>query len=367
MVTATVCVLVLSGASPADADPSPTPADIRAAKEKVKERSRELNRAQLRLANAKARLHELTAQAERRVEAYNGELVRLRAAENRHRTLSTSLDGARDEVEQVREQVGAMAAEQYSQSGLTVPMLTLLGAGSTFLRRASLVSQLGNEKSAAMRSLRASQRVYTILRDQAARALLQRRASAALAEHLKRQAAEAVAAQVRETKEIKAEQTELTGKLAAAKSRVERLRAERLRREQENQTVPGWARAASAGLGGVAARWALTQLGKPYVWAADGPRSYDCSGLTMRAWQRAGVGLDHWTGTQWTSGPHVPLNRLRPGDLLFFGRRTADPGTIHHVGIFIGRGRMVHAPQTGDVVRIASMWRHDLVGATRPA
>lgn len=119
-------------------------------------------------------------------------------------------------------------------------------------------------------------------------------------------------------------------------------------------------------LGDLAANWALTQLGKPYVWAAAGPRAYDCSGLTMRAWQRAGIGLPHWTGTQWSSGPQVALASLRRGDLLFFGRYTGDPGTIRHVGIYIGGGQMVHAPKTGDVVRIASIWRPHLVGVVRP-
>ena len=101
-------------------------------------------------------------------------------------------------------------------------------------------------------------------------------------------------------------------------------------------------------MGDVAANWALTQLGKPYVWAADGPDTFDCSGLTMCAWEQAGVRLDHWTGTQWNSGPHIPLDQLRRGDLVFFGRNTNDPDTIHHVGIYIGRGRMVEAPYTGD-------------------
>ena len=102
------------------------------------------------------------------------------------------------------------------------------------------------------------------------------------------------------------------------------------------------------------------------MWAAAGPSGFDCSGLTMRAWQRAGVSLDHWTGTQWTSGRHVPLKDLQTGDLIFFGRLSRNPGTIHHVGMYLGRGMMVHAPRTGDVVRISPIWRHDLVGATRP-
>ncbi|MFC4591286.1 C40 family peptidase [Sphaerisporangium corydalis] len=119
-------------------------------------------------------------------------------------------------------------------------------------------------------------------------------------------------------------------------------------------------------LGDLAADWALTQLGKPYTWAAAGPRAYDCSGLTMRAWQRAGVGLSHWTGTQWTSGPKISLDAVRRGDLLFFGHRGRDPAAIRHVGIYIGGGLMVHAPRTGDVVRVASIWRPHLVGVVRP-
>lgn len=118
--------------------------------------------------------------------------------------------------------------------------------------------------------------------------------------------------------------------------------------------------------GDLAADWALTQLGKPYVWAAAGPAGYDCSGLTMRAWQRAGIALPHWTGTQWLSGPQVPLDAMKRGDLLFFGGNGVDLRSINHVGIYIGAGQMVHAPKTGDVVRVASIWRPDMVGVVRP-
>ena len=108
---------------------------------------------------------------------------------------------------------------------------------------------------------------------------------------------------------------------------------------------------ASAAQGDAAADWALTQLGKPYQWGAAGPGSYDCSGLALQAWARAGVRLLHWTGYQWVSGPHVPLAGLRRGDLVFYAFNIADPATIHHVGIYLGHGLMVDAPYTGSFVQ----------------
>ncbi len=110
--------------------------------------------------------------------------------------------------------------------------------------------------------------------------------------------------------------------------------------------APDWASdaGASAAQGNIAANWALTQLGQPYQWGAAGPGSYDCSGLALQAWARAGVRLLHWTGYQWVSGPHVPLAGLRRGDLVFYAFNIADPATIHHVGIYLGHGLMVDAP-----------------------
>ncbi len=86
---------------------------------------------------------------------------------------------------------------------------------------------------------------------------------------------------------------------------------------------------------------------QPGVAQGAGTVGFDCSGLAMYAWNKAGVRLDHWTGTQWTSGPHVPISALRPGDLIFFATDPSNPATIHHVGIYIGDGRMVEAPLRG--------------------
>jgi cell wall-associated NlpC family hydrolase len=109
----------------------------------------------------------------------------------------------------------------------------------------------------------------------------------------------------------------------------------------------------------VAVAAAYKQLGAPYDWAADGPGSFDCSGLTAYAWAAAGVTLPHSSQAQYDVGSHVARSQLAPGDLVFFG------GPIHHVGIYIGNGEMIDAPQTGDVVRVQSIDRSDYTGAVR--
>ncbi|MGA2831232.1 MAG: C40 family peptidase, partial [Streptosporangiaceae bacterium] len=124
---------------------------------------------------------------------------------------------------------------------------------------------------------------------------------------------------------------------------------------------------ASSRQGNIAADWALSQIGRPYRWGAAGPYAYDCSGLTMMAWSHAGVALLHYTGDQWMEGMHVSLDALQRGDLLFYATNNADPGTIHHVGIYIGGGTMVDAPYTGADVRIDSIYAPgDPIGAVRP-
>jgi cell wall-associated NlpC family hydrolase len=114
-----------------------------------------------------------------------------------------------------------------------------------------------------------------------------------------------------------------------------------------------------------AVRWALAQLGDPYRWGATGPDTFDCSGLTSSAYRAAGVSIPRVSRAQWGAGPHVALANLLPGDLIFYADNPGDPGTIHHVGMYIGNGLMVHAPHTGDMVRVASVWREGYAGATR--
>jgi cell wall-associated NlpC family hydrolase len=150
---------------------------------------------------------------------------------------------------------------------------------------------------------------------------------------------------------------------------AEQARAEAARRAAYSGYISGvgsvqsWLQAGAVARAAV--RWALAQLGDPYLWGAAGPDRFDCSGLTSAAYAAAGVAIPRVSRAQWGAGPHVTVANLLPGDLVFYADNTGDPATIHHVGMYIGNGLMVHAPHTGDVVRVASIWREGYIGATR--
>jgi cell wall-associated NlpC family hydrolase len=107
--------------------------------------------------------------------------------------------------------------------------------------------------------------------------------------------------------------------------------------------------------------FAQSQIGKPYQWGGAGPNSYDCSGLTMVAWDKAGVELPHSAQDQYDLTTRVAIADLEPGDLVFFGTAT----DVYHVGMYVGNGTMVDAPETGQDVMIQSIYELNLLGGGR--
>lgn len=181
---------------------------------------------------------------------------------------------------------------------------------------------------------------------------------------LKRQQAEArqhrdiMAARKRS---IEAQLAERKRRLAGLEDEIARIEAEERERERRSWTPPPDLGDPVRAPRGSVVEIALSKLGAPYRWGAAGPDAFDCSGFTMWVYAQVGVSLPHSSRAQYGCGERVSRANLRPGDLVFFGR-----SRIHHVGIYIGGNRYVHAPHTGDVVRISSLDRADYVGACRP-
>ena len=133
--------------------------------------------------------------------------------------------------------------------------------------------------------------------------------------------------------------------------------------------APGFVAALPEGVARTAISSALRETGKPYVWGATGPNSFDCSGLMLRAYEDAGIVLPRVSRDQYGAGRHVPVQQAQPGDLLFWGYDKGDPDTIHHVAMYLGGGKMMEAQQTGVPLGVRSV-RFDedelLPVATRP-
>jgi cell wall-associated NlpC family hydrolase len=109
-----------------------------------------------------------------------------------------------------------------------------------------------------------------------------------------------------------------------------------------------------------AVAFATSQIGKPYVWGAEGPRSYDCSGLTSQAWAAAGRPIPRTSQEQWRQLPHIAIKDMRPGDLIIYH------GDASHVGMYIGDGAIVHAPRPGRNVTLAGAGSMEILGVVRP-
>ncbi|KPM53792.1 glycoside hydrolase [Frankia sp. R43] len=342
------------------------------------------------IATTRARIDELGHQLSVAAEQYNAERIRLAEAERTATTARQRLSAADAAVRTASDRHRGLATSAYRSGGFEQLSILLTGDPRTALDRAGAVNALSRRQRAAESDLRLARHDQTEAKQAADEALAgrqhvvdslseQRRgieASAAeqhqlLDDLIGRQAQLEREAREREAAALRARQA-AEAAAAAEAARQAALERERLTREAGLVATAGSAFAAApvapapppptGGSGGAAraVQEAHAKLGKPYVWGAEGPDSFDCSGLAQWVWGKAGVAIPHYTGDQWTSGRRVSRAELIPGDLVFFG---AD---LYHVGIYIGDGKMIHAPRTGEVVRIENVWWSSFQGGVRP-
>ncbi|HEY0472090.1 MAG TPA: C40 family peptidase [Kribbella sp.] len=241
-------------------------------------------------------------------------------------------------------------------------------AEAAVANQSAAVASIGAERKTQIRQLATLRNTSYQVAEQRQRGL----------EELARQRAAALAAKKAEELRKRIAAREAAERARAAAAERARAAAEKARQERENQSQhhgtkkPPKHRPDRGGSGSgndngggsvhnsrgalAAVDFALAQLGDPYVWAAAGPDSWDCSGLTMGAWKRSGVQLPHYAAAQYEQIKHISADQLQPGDLIFWADSANDPGTIFHVAMYLGNGRMIHAPRPGKPVRIDSIY-----------
>ncbi|MCX4786189.1 C40 family peptidase [Streptomyces sp. NBC_01221] len=282
--------------------------------------------------NAKARVDRLYGEAERAIEQYNaaGENAgRLRGEVNRARDRAAR---GQEHLNRLRTALGSVVSAQYRSGGLDPSLALLLSSDpDTYLDRAATLDRQTERRSDELRELQQTQRGLAQIRAEAARALAELERNRAAATRHKR------------TVERKLAQAK---QVLAALPAADRADFEQVSRSGGYDVFPATADLPAGSARAAAAVAAVRQaLGRPYIWGANGPAGFDCSGLMQWAYARAGVSLPRTSQAQRYAGRMVPLSEARPGDLVAY---RADAG---HIAMYVGNGQVVHAPYPGAPVR----------------
>jgi len=326
-----------------------------------------LAEAQRKASELRVKVDRLQTRAAIAIEDYNAAYAELGAAVTAHLSAQKDLAAAEQDSSATSTQASQRVRALYMSGGRAALLVTVLDSASiteaaSRLHKVNLV--LGHDRRSSLRADRvvADRRALTtrLARTAASRTALQTQVAskADKVEYLLGQAGALLDAANSRVLQIVEEQRQaaMTASTERARAALEAARAQ-LGNLHDLPATPT-ARAALD--------FAERQIGKPYVWGATGPDSYDCSGLTGAAYRAAGINLPRTSRQQWFAAPHVELGALMPGDLLFWADDLSDPGTIHHVALYAGDGMMIAAPHTGDVVKLQAVYLDGYIGAVRP-
>ncbi|WP_436520061.1 NlpC/P60 family protein [Actinoplanes sp. HUAS TT8] len=270
------------------------------------------------------------------IEDFNDVHGKLLKLQKQQKQLSTTLAPLQKKVDAALGEVRNMATDAYMQGPPTAVGAILSGSPTSLTEKLSLLEQLAANRQASVSDV-------VKLRDKYA-------ADKAKVDALATEIA------TRDT-DLKTKKTAIEKQIAS----LQKLRQTSYDGSDDGPYKTGLCPAEYTNdKGGRAAQRACDLVGKPYVFGSEGPNSYDCSGLTKAAWAAVGVHLEHYTKDQWTEGKSVSRSELKPGDLVFYY------SDVHHVAIYIGKGMVVHAPHTGDFVRMATIDRGPIAGYRRP-
>ncbi|QKW08691.1 C40 family peptidase [Streptomyces sp. NA04227] len=335
----------------------------------------------------KKKVDDLYREAGVATQKYNAAKERATSQRKKVDTLLDDVAKRTDKLNDARRELGSYAAAQYRTGGLSdTANLLLADDPGEYTEQKQLMHRLTGRQKQAVDDFQAQQLATSRKRAEAARSL---ETLTGTQDSLKT-SKQNVQSKLTEARELLSKLTaEEKARLAAIEKRKEdearrkaeelarQQAAERERREREEEennddgdgggggtTDPGTGTdtpgGTTAAQGEQAIAFARQQIGKPYVWGATGPGSFDCSGLTLKAWDAAGITLPRTTWDQVKTGTTIPISQARAGDLVFFY------DDISHVGLYLGDGKMVHAPKPGTNVREESVYYMPIHSVVRP-
>ena len=307
------------------------------------------------LEEVEKKVDDLYRQAESATEKYNAAKEKTTKQRKRVDTLLDDVARRTQKLNDAREELGRNAAAQY-RTGATAPdtaTFLLADTPQDYFDQSQLMDRMTGRQKESVDEYFTQQSATMKKRQEATQSL------ETLTESQKdlRTAKSTVQKKLADARQLLSELTaQEKARLAAIEKRkqeeADRKREEAARQQEEESQEQGTTApdASYATKAQKALSFARTQIGKPYVWGATGPDSYDCSGLTQAAWKAAGVDIPRVTYDQVNAGTTVPVSSAQPGDLVFFY------DDITHVGLYIGNGMMIHAPKPGAYVREESIF-----------
>ena len=308
------------------------------------------------LQQVRNQVRDLQAQAESATERYNEAQVRLSDIQSDLDSLERKVTREKRNLGEISAAVDELARSAYTSGGVDTSLQVLLADDpNEFLAQAAALDQVAMSQASSLRKTQTAR-----LRLAQAEAELKQKQDSAKSvrnemKDAKDEANERLNAAEGVLSGLEAEERARIAQLAAKERKAALAAAAAAARQIDQSQSQGQQSGPSAGGGGfsgggraaTAVRYALAQVGDRYVAATSGPNTFDCSGLTMTAWRQAGISLPHYSYSQYSKSRKIPLSQAQPGDLIFyFG------GSVHHVGMYIGNGKMVHAanPDEGVVI-----------------
>jgi cell wall-associated NlpC family hydrolase len=308
------------------------------------------------LQEVRNQVRDLQAQAESATERYNEAQVRLTDIQSDLESLERKVTREKRNLGEISAAVNELARSAYTSGGVDTSLQVLLADDpNEFLAQAAALDQVALSQASSLRKTQTAR-----LRLAQAEAELKQKQDSAKSvrnemKDAKEEANERLDAAKGVLSGLEDQERDRIAQLAAKERKAALAAAAAAARQIDQSQSQGQQNGPSAGGGGfsgggraaTAVRYALAQVGDRYVAATSGPNTFDCSGLTMTAWRQAGISLPHYSYSQYSKSRKIPLSQAQPGDLIFyFG------GSVHHVGMYIGNGKMVHAanPDEGVVI-----------------